>query len=228
MNPAIKKAFILIVLFTLPISVYILFATAAHNFVHLPVRTKNVQGLEKFTPLNPKTKLSFEGKITVLCFFGKSIDNMQGNAFNLNAEIYQENKIYKNFQVVVLAENGLEKQAKNLLKDLQAFTGDSLARWYFGFGSLDAIKQVFDKLQTDVELNEDYASPFVFIIDKKGNLRGQKENDRPTTLTLYGYDTRSISAMRNTMLDDIKVLLAEYRLKLKKKERDIIKHQEEK
>ena len=53
----------------------------------------------------------------------------------------------------------------------------------------------------------------MFIIDKDSNLRGRDDDDEGL---LYGYDSRSVSELGNKMNDDIKVILAEYRLALKK------------
>ena len=50
----------------------------------------------------------------------------------------------------------------------------------------------------------------VYIIDRDGNLRGRDDDD------FVGYDARSAAEINNTMVDDVKVILAEYRLALKK------------
>ena len=49
-----------------------------------------------------------------------------------------------------------------------------------------------------------------FIIDKDGALRGRDDNEN------VGYDARSVADVHNNMVDDVKVILAEYRLALKK------------
>ena len=50
----------------------------------------------------------------------------------------------------------------------------------------------------------------MFIIDKDGALRGRDDNEN------VGYDARSVADVHNNMVDDVKVILAEYRLALKK------------
>jgi hypothetical protein len=45
-------------------------------------------------------------------------------------------------------------------------------------------------------------------------LRGRDKDDDGNEL--YGYDTGSIGVLNNKMNDDVKVILAEYRLELKK------------
>ena len=71
----------------------------------------------------------------------------------------------------------------------------------------------FNSLKTPLELNQSGSSPFVFIIDKESNLRGR--NDDEDQGTLYGFDARSVAQINKKMIDDVKVILAEYRLALK-------------
>jgi len=216
-----KKTFVLIVLFALPVSIYILFATSANNFAHLPVLTKNVEHLQHFKSLDGKD-LQLDGTITILAIYGESIRKMEGNAYNLNEIIYKANYKYKDVQFIAMAENGTQNQARTLLKKLGKTT--DTRKWNFAFGSLSDIQAFFDSLHTDISLNEDKATPFVFIIDKEGNLRGRKKRDKHSQAeTLYGYDTRHISPLKNDMEDDVKVMLAEYRLKLKKNQEHIEK-----
>jgi len=76
----------------------------------------------------------------------------------------------------------------------------------------DSIK-LFDALETNGELSSG-SSPLVYIIDKNGSLRGRTDDEDEGIL--YGYDIRSVAVLNNKMEDDVKVLLAEYRLALKK------------
>lgn len=61
---------------------------------------------------------------------------------------------------------------------------------------------------------EDAYTPYVFIIDKNLNLRGRDDDEDHGEL--YAYDSRSVAELNNKMDDDVKVILAEYRLALKK------------
>lgn len=54
----------------------------------------------------------------------------------------------------------------------------------------------------------------MFIVDKKLNLRGRDDDEDHGKL--YGYDSRDVAELSNKMNDDVKVILAEYRLALKK------------
>lgn len=223
-----KKTFIIIVLFALPVTAYIIFASAAHNFAHLPMLTEDISTLDKFKPLRKEDTLTFDNYNTIVCIFGNDIEEMKGNAYNLHEKIYKKNLKYKDFQIIVLAEDGTQNQAKNVLRELNEFTGVNVSKWKFGFGSLDQIQRFFDSLHANFELDNNKSTPFVFVVDPYGNLRGREADENNGGKPLYGYETRSIAALNNTLVDDYNILLAEYRLALKRKEKDFTKHNKEK
>ncbi|NND88883.1 MAG: hypothetical protein HKM28_06530 [Flavobacteriaceae bacterium] len=206
-----KKYLVLGILFLLPISVYIFFASGVNNFVKLPVLTENVMPLDSFVAMDQDT-LQFDDKITVLCFFGKEPMELKANAYNLTHKIYKKNYQFKDFQFVVIVPEGSETQARELKKNLQRV--EDAKGWHFGFGTESEIEALHRSLQTDTQLNDNLATSTVFIIDKDGSLRGR--NDDEDEGILYGFDSTSIAEINNKMSDDIKVVLAEYRLALKK------------
>ena len=57
------------------------------------------------------------------------------------------------------------------------------------------------------------STPLVFIIDKEKNLRGRDDDDKGI---LFGFNAQSVAEINNKMVDDVKVILAEYRRALKK------------
>ncbi|MDP5062506.1 MAG: hypothetical protein NWP64_11360, partial [Maribacter sp.] len=87
-----KKTFVLVVLFVLPIVAYLFFASGVTNFGKLSELTKNVQELD----FSNQTK--FKGNITVLGFLGFDVEGRKGNAFNLNQKIYKRFYEFKDFQ----------------------------------------------------------------------------------------------------------------------------------
>ena len=105
------------------------------------------------------------------------------------------------------------KQVGELKNSLKQGAGTDLSRWNFIHVNSKYIKTHFSSLNTPLSLEEDYSSPFVFIIDKDLNLRGR--NDDEDLGTLYGFDARSVAQINKKMIDDVKVILAEYRLALK-------------
>lgn len=221
-----KKALILIVLIALPISIYIIFATAVHHFSYLPTLTKNVGTLEDLTPMQGDT-LSFDDTVTVLTFYGNHIKDMRGYAYNLHEKIYKKNYIYKDFQILTIAEKGQEEKARELINDLGEFTDVNMIKWRFAFGDSLEIHNLFNRLKTDLSLNENNATPYAFIIDKEGNLRGHKDKKDENTVD-YGYVTGSIAALNNEMVGDVSIVLAEYRLKENQEKNNILKYNQEK
>ncbi|WP_121666786.1 TlpA family protein disulfide reductase [Mesonia aquimarina] len=212
-----KKFFVLTVLFALPLVAYLFFSSGVNNFAKLPVLTENIAELSNFKTLKGKD-IQLKDKITILSFYGSSIEKMEGNAFNLNEKIYDKNFKFKDLQFVVLAEEGTQSEAEKLLQEIS--TTVSPEKWKFAFGSSSEIKRVFNSLETSYQLNNQTATPFVFIIDKERNLRGRPLDSEETEETVYGYDTRSVAEITNKMVDDVKVILAEYRLALKKYNRN--------
>ena len=114
----------------------------------------------------------------------------------------------------MLMPTGMEATAKSLEEELAGSTDTDTQKWHFAFGDEFALKEVFNSLQTNMQLESDLGSPYVFIIDKELQLRGREEDEDGEKL--YGFDARSVAAINNKMEDDIKVVLAEYRLALKK------------
>ena len=65
----IKKYLVLGVLFLLPLSMYIFFASGKDNFGRLPVLTENIVEIDKFTSPDTDT-IRLQNSITILGFFG--------------------------------------------------------------------------------------------------------------------------------------------------------------
>lgn len=206
-----KKFVVLGVLFVLPIVAYLFFSSGVNNFAKLPVLTAKVGTLDNFKSLDGKD-VSLDGKITILSIYGSNIEAKEGNAFNLNEKIYDRNYNFEDFQFVVLAENGTQAQAKKLLQELSS-TIDT-KNWNFVFGAKKDIVTFFNSLETSLKLDPTNATKYAFIIDKNRSLRGRPADE--DEVIQYGYNTASIADLTNIMTDDVKVILAEYRLALKK------------
>lgn len=207
----IKKFLVLGILFLLPITAYIFFASGVNNFGRLPILTHSVSDIYQFKTLNG-SQIVLQDRITVLGFFGKDVRSSHANAFNLGHKIYKKNYKFDDFQFVILMPEGTEEDVK-LLKIKLAEIEDP-QNWNFVYGADEAIQNVFNSLQTNYSLDENLSTPYVFIIDKDRNLRGRDDDEDEGIL--YGFDARNYSEINNKMGDDIKVILAEYRLALKK------------
>jgi len=202
-----KKTFVLIVLFVLPIVAYLFFASGVNNFGKLPTLT---EGISEINFSQNQVKLA--NNITILGFLGSEVENKKGNAFNLNQKIYKRFNEFKDFQFVMIMPVGTEHKVEELKKELAALA--DVSKWKFAFLEPNEIKNVFNSLQTDLKLDDNLGTPYVFIIDKELNLRGRTEDEDEGTK--FGFNTNSVADLNNKMEDDVKIILAEYRLALKK------------
>ena len=206
-----KKTFVLVTLFVLPVVVYLFFASGVYNFGRLPILTENIVELK-----DTDNGVNLSEKITVLGFLGEDIEVKKGNAFNLNQKIYKRFYEFDDFQFVMLVPTGAEKKIEELKKDLGGLV--DIKKWNFVFSGEEQIRRVFQSLDTDLDLDENLGTPYVFIVDKDRNLRGR--NDDEDEGTKYGFNTTSVADLNNKMIDDVKIILAEYRLALKKNNAD--------
>ncbi len=204
-----KKTFVLAVLFVLPIVAYLFFASGVTNFGKLALLTENVIDVSDYDSL-----VSLENKITILGFLGNDIANRKGNAFNLNQKIYKRFFQFKDFQFVMVLPKGTEEEVTELKKELGMLA--DVKKWKFVFAEVEQVKNQFNSLKTNLSLDKNFATPYVFVIDKNLNLRGRTEDEG----VKYGFNTNSVGELHNLMVDDIKIILAEYRMALKKNNLD--------
>ncbi len=206
-----KKFLVLGVLFLLPITAYLFFSSGVNNFAKLPILTENVSELNEFETIDGE-KVVLEGKITILGFFGSDLKSKYGNVFNLTHKIYKPFHEFEDLQFVTILQSGNEDLVRELHVELDKIT--DAGKWKFVYASPESTTSLFNSLQTDISLDANYGTSQVFIIDKNKNLRGRSKEDKDGIL--YGFDTASVAELNNKMKDDLKVLLAEYRLALKK------------
>ncbi len=202
-----KKTLVLAIMFVLPIVVYLFFASGVYNFGKLPVLTEDVSELH-----SPDGSVYLKDKITVLGFLGSDLESKKGIAFNLNQKIYKRFYEFDDFQFVMVVPEGTEEKVAELKKELAQITDNQ--KWNFAYLENKAITDLFKSLKTNQRLDENLATPYVFIIDKDKKLRGR--NDDEDEGTKYGFDATSVAELNNKMVDDVKIILAEYRLALKK------------
>ncbi len=210
-----KKNIVLFTLFILPIVAYLFFASGVNSFITLPTVTPTIPNVDKqWKTLNGET-VSLDNKISILGFAGSEILYNKGNFFTLNQKIYNRNREFKDFQFVFVAPEGTQDQAKHLLKQLSGIT--DVSGYHFVFAQPQEIKTYFDSLKLLGKLDAKMGTPNVFIIDKKRNLRGRKgKSVQGKAEYKEGYNTTSASELHNEMTDDVKIILAEYRLALKR------------
>ena len=201
-----KKYVVLTILFVLPLVAYLFFASGVNNFAKLPVLKENVLSISDYS------KVDFNQKISILFFIGSNIQDRQGDALNMNQKIYKRFYDFEDFQFVVICPLESEQLADELKNKLEMGTNTDMKKWNFVFLDSNIIEDIFNSLNTNTDLDQYSGSPYVYIVDKNRSLRGRNDDDG----IKFGYDSRSVADINNFMVDDVKVILAEYRLALKK------------
>ena len=212
MTENLKKYLILGFLFFFPIFVYVFLSTGINNFAKLPVLTQTVMDIENIE--GNSANVSFKNKISIVAFWGGDINNKKSEALNLNQKIYKRFYEFQDFQFVLLHDKNDNEAIKDLKSDLVSGVGTDLKNWNFVPTTQSNIKMIFDSFKTNIELDNSFSTPYVFIVDRNLNLRG-RDDDEDIGM-LFGFNSQSVAEINNKMVDDVKIILAEYRLALKK------------
>ena len=212
MKKSIKKYLILSFLFFFPIFIYIFLVSGINNFARLPILTTNVIDIQS---INGNLQgISLKDNISILGFWGGDINLRKSEALNLNQKIYRRFFQFQDFQFVFLTTKDQKTNINNLKEELTRGVGTDLEKWNFIFTDEKEIQKIYNSLKTDIELSEENNTPYVFIIDRDLNLRGRDDDE--DIGKLYGFNAESVADINNKMVDDVKIILAEYRLALKK------------
>lgn len=198
-----QKRFVLFVLFVIPLVAYLFFASGINNFGRLPVVSPTpfeAQGIE------------LDQKITILGFLGDRVSLKKAFSSNLNEKIYKRFHEFKDFQVVLYFDPAQEQAVAELKAQLGELV--DLSHWFFIPATEVQVTSMFSALSPRDQLNEDGGSNYVFIIDKDRMVRGRTPDD--SDYPYARYDATSVADLSKYMVDDVKILLAEYRMALKK------------
>jgi hypothetical protein len=210
-----KKNIVLFILFVLPIVAYLFFASGVNSFISLPTITKDIPEINTWKSLDNKP-VALKDKITVLGFIGNDVTAHKGNFFNLYEIIYDKYKDFKDFQVVMVLPDGTQQQVEDLLK-LDVKKLGTHKGWNFVFASPEEITSFYNQLHLKGKLDTTLGTPNVFIVDKKRNLRGRKGHDQKGTSEYKeGYNTILVSELYDKMMDDMKIIIYEYRSAFKR------------
>ena len=212
MSKNLKKYLILGFLFFFPIFVYVFLSTGINNFAKLPVLTENVTDIENIE--GNSANVSFKNKISIVAFWGGDVKNKKSEALNLNQKIYKRFNEFQDFQFVLLHNKNDNEAIEDLKSDLVSGVGTDLKNWNFIPTTQSNIKMIFDSFKTNIELDNSFSTPYVFIVDRNLSLRG-RDDDEDIGM-LFGFNSQSVAEINNKMVDDVKIILAEYRLALKK------------
>ncbi|WP_026933439.1 hypothetical protein [Christiangramia echinicola] len=206
-----KKFLVLGILFALPITAYLFFASGKNNFAKLPVLTENVQDITSFES-NSGDPISFKEHISIVAFFGSDLENIKGNTFNLDKKILEKYYDFDDFQFVIILPEETKEETSAFVEEFKKISESS--KWKIAYSTRENIQEVFNSFETPHALDTDDHTPYVFIVDKDANLRGRDDDEDHGKL--FGYDSRDVAELNNKMNDDVKVILAEYRLALKR------------
>ena len=213
MNNELKKYLVLGTLFIFPVVVYLFFASGINNFAKLPILQKNIAEITEWETLSGKN-VQLENNISIIGFWGNDLDYRKLDAFNLNQKIYKRFYKFKDLQFIMVVLNDNQDKLLKIIDELKKGSSEDMSKWKFILGDEIKIQGLFSSFGSDIELNNKLSTPFVFIVDKDKNLRGRDDDN--SMGTLYGYNSSSVAELTKKMTDDIKVILAEYRLALKK------------
>jgi len=213
LNKQLKKYLVLGILFIFPIIVYLFFASGINNFAKLPILQKNIGEVTEWETLSGKN-VQFENSISIIGFWGNDLDLRKLDAFNLNQKLYKRFYKFKDLQFVMVVLNENRDKLLEIIDELKKGSSEDMSKWKFILGDEIKIQELFSSFGSDIKLNTKFSTPFVFIVDKDRNLRGRDDDD--DLGTLYAYNSSSVAELTKKMTDDIKIILAEYRLALKK------------
>ena len=181
----------------------------------LPVLTTNIPNINPSWTAHNGEKVSLDNKITILGFSGEEILKNRGNYFLFNQKIYNRNSPFKDFQVVFIAPEGTKDSVNIILDRLKKLT--DVSRYHFVYAKPNEIEDYFKSMKLLGTLDANNGTSRVYIIDKKRNLRGRKgKSVQGKPEYREGYNIQSSAELHNEMTDDVKIILAEYRLALKK------------
>ena len=122
--------------------------------------------------------------------------------------------------------NHSEKKDIELIKLKLDHLTTSLRQWKFLYLSEKQLINYHKSLNVNFQLDQKFLdSKHLLIIDKKRTIRGRTLTDSElkksgdTSKIKYTYNIESAAELHNEMNDDVKILLREYRLALKKNNR---------
>lgn len=211
-----KKKLVLVSLFVLPIVAYLFFASGVYNFANLPLVTEKVEDVSRYASQEYKVVqtaevlLTLNNHITLVGYLGDGLMQNEGYTANLNLMIFKYFERYDDFQMVLFVNKGSEEVVEALKTELARIFDTSKMR--FVVATKEQTGAHFKSLETGLSMMSDGGHPNVFLIDKALSLRSGHEDKKANA---YGYDFTQAVEM-GYLKDDIKILLAEYRLALKK------------
>ena len=201
-----KKFWVLFCLFILPLAFYVFLSKGIYKYANLPILTEQVVDVQKIAD---STVVSFNKKLSIVCFLGTNVKEAKASLFNLNQVIYKRYYQKTLFQMVAIIPQESEADYKKTIKELSAFT--NIKKWHFVFANSKEIETLYHSFETPFKLNENNYSSYAYIVDMELRLRGRKDDEDTANGKLYGYNMKSVAVLKNKMKDDIDIIY--YQLK---------------
>jgi len=207
-----KKRVVLFLLFIFPLICFLILSTGKNNFTKLPVVSENIMDISSLDSIE-----TLKDHISVVCFLGNNIAENKAGFFNLNEKIYKKFIAYNKFQIIAIYPQDKEVQAREMKKEIGAFT--DMIKWKFIAGSEEQINALHVSFKSKETLYNLYSFR-AFLVDRKGNLRGRINDKDSKEGTLFGYNIESVSELNSKMKDDVLVLFYEYYAAFKDKNKN--------
>ena len=207
-----KKTAVLLALFVLPLVFYIFLSKGIYHYSNLPILTDEVNDVK-----NDNNISLLEDHLSIVCFLGNDMQQIQGTIFNLNQTIYKRFYQKPYFQIVAIFPKDNIDEVEELKKELATFT--DLKGWNFVGLTNKEINSLFESFKTPFKLGDKNYSKHAFIVDKKLRLRGRKNDEDEADGKLYGYDMQSVAVLKNKMIDDIEIIYYQYKKSAEKEQR---------
>jgi len=209
-----KKFWVLFSLFILPLVFYIFLSKGIYKYSNLPILTEDVLTLKQFSN---ESKATFKDNLSIVCFLGNEINTAKGSMFNLNQTIYKRYYQKPYFQIVAIIPEVSKEQYKEAIAELSAFT--DISKWNFIYTNEANINNLFNSFETPFSLNEALYSENAYIVDMESRLRGRKDDEDTKDGKLYGYNMKSVAALKNKMKDDIDIIYYQLKKSAEKEKR---------
>ncbi|MCF8256104.1 MAG: SCO family protein [Flavobacteriales bacterium] len=225
-----RKYLVLFALLLLPSLLYLYLIQGKHNFAHLPFVTyMDEQGdlqvrkapVFAFPDQNGDTlrSLDMRGRIYLVDFFFTSCPSICPIMTANMTKVHERFQHYDDFQIISITVDP-KRDTPEMLKEYVVSRKIDSPKWHFLTGDKDSLYAVAYKFLSSAM--EDNAAPggflhteYFVLIDKEGNMRS-REDDNGNIIGVYDGTN---SAHINDLIDDIKILIAEYNLELKKNNR---------
>lgn len=226
-SSGLRKYLVLFILLLLPSLLYLYLIQGKHNFAHLPFVTYlddngdlTNRRAPEFTFLNQNADSfssdSLKGKIYVVDFFFTSCPSICPIMTANMTKLHERFSHYDGFELVSITVDP-RRDTPKLLKEYAVNRKIDSPKWHFLTGDKDSLYSAAYKFLSSAMEDESAPGGFLHteyfvLVDKEGNLRS-RDDEQGNVIGVYDGTN---SAHVNDLIDDIKVLIAEYNLALKK------------